>query len=170
MLLARLEGEDVAAASLDVGRLPDDPAGHPARELLARGDEAIVRPAVGERVAGRLPLADRDRAAVAAGSLEHAERHRVDMGDRQRLGVVRGRCQLRRRLQAAEEVRLLEDRAGGVLGRCAELLGVGDAVAVRHVDDLHPEARRVGPDDLAHLRVEVSARTIFERPVACFAM
>ncbi len=35
-----------------------------------------------------------------------------------------------------------------------KLVRIGDAVVVRNLDDLQAEARRVGLDDLAHLRVE----------------
>ena len=73
---------------------------------------------------------------------------------RERPGVVRRCRKLGRLLEAAKEVRLLEDRAGCVLGGSPKLLGVGDAVAVGHVHDLHPEPWRVGAYDLAHLRVD----------------
>jgi hypothetical protein len=76
------------------------------------------------------------------------------VGDGERARVVRGGGEVRRLLEATEEVRLLEDHAGGAVGGRAKLVGVGDAVPVRHVDDLEPEARSVGADDLAHLRVE----------------
>ena len=44
-----------------------------ADEFRARGEEAVVRAAVAHRVARGLALADRHRAAVLAGCLEHAE-------------------------------------------------------------------------------------------------
>jgi hypothetical protein len=40
VLLARLQGEDEAAAAVDVGRLPGDPAGHAADLLLGRAEES----------------------------------------------------------------------------------------------------------------------------------
>ena len=73
-----------------------------------------MRAAEGREVPGSLSFADRERAAVAARRLEHAERQRVDVRDRQRTGVVRRGREVRRRLEAAEEVRLLEDDRGGV--------------------------------------------------------
>src|SRR5206468_7455410 len=73
VLLARLQGEDIAALARGVYRLADDPSRHAPDELLARREEAVVRPAVRGDVARRLPLAERDRTAVAAGSLEQAE-------------------------------------------------------------------------------------------------
>ena len=117
VLLAGLQGQDIGAPALDVGRLTDDPAGHAPHILRARGHEPVVRPAVRLVVARRLALADRDRAAVGPGRLEHAERDGVDVGDRQRTGVVRGGSQVGCRLEAAEEVRLLEDDARGVARR-----------------------------------------------------
>src|SRR5262245_15341027 len=76
------------------------------------------------------------------------------MCDWKRLGVVRSRRELGRRLEAAEEVRLLEDDASGVLGRAAQLVRVGDAFVVTNLDDLEAEPGRVGLDDLPDLRVE----------------
>ena len=89
VLLARRQRQDEAAPALRVGRLADDAAGHPADVLLLARDEAVVRAAVGHRVPGPLPLADRERAAVVARRLEHAERDRIDVRDRQRPGLVR---------------------------------------------------------------------------------
>ncbi len=120
VLLAGLQCEDIATLAGDVGRLADDPAGHAPDVVRAHGDEPVVRASVRLVVAGALPLADRDRAAVAPGRFEDSERDRVDVRDRERLGVVRGRSELRSRFEASEEVRLLEDDAGRVLGRHAE--------------------------------------------------
>ena len=143
----------IAALARGVDRLADDPAGQPADVVVARGEEAVVRAAVAHRVAGRLALADRHRAAVVARRLEHAEADQVDVRDRQRAGLVRRRGELGRRLEAAEEVRLLEDHGGRVLRGLAHAVGIGRAAVVRHLDDLEPEAARVGLHDLAHLRV-----------------
>ena len=76
------------------------------------------------------------------------------MRDRERAGVVRGCREVGRRLEAAEEVRLLEEDRGGVRRGCRELVRVGHAVPVRHLDDLEAESRRVRLHDLAHLRVQ----------------
>ena len=153
VLLARLQGQHIAAVARGVDRLADDPARQPPDELRARGEEAVVRAAVAHRVAGRLALADRHRAAVVAGRFEHAERHEVDVRDRHRPGVVRGRGQLWSVLQDPEEVRLLEDHRRRVTCRVAQASGVGRAAFVRHLDHLEPEAGRIGLHDLAHLRV-----------------
>ena len=154
VLLAGLEREDERTAPVGVERLADDAPGHPPHVVRARGEEAVVRPAVRRPVARRLALPDRERAAVGARRLEHAEGHEVDVRDRQGTCLVRGRRQRRRVLQAAEEVRLLEEHGGRVDRSGAELVRVGDAVALRHLDDLEAEAGRVGLHDLAHLRIE----------------
>ncbi len=99
----------IAALARGVDRLADDPPRHAADVVGAARDEAVVRAAVGLGVPRALALADRERAAVVARRLEHAERDEVDVRDRQRSGVVRGRGDVRGRLEATEEVRLLED-------------------------------------------------------------
>ena len=114
VLLAGLQGEDIAALARGVYRLADDAARHAPDELLARREEAVVRPAEGREVPGSLSFADRERGSVAARRLEHAERQQVDVCDRQRAGVRGDGDEVRRRLEAAEEVRLLEDDRGGV--------------------------------------------------------
>ena len=154
VLLAGLQGQDIGAPAFDVGRLTDDPAGHAPHIVGTRGHEAVVGAAVGLVVPRRLPFADGERAAVRPGSLEHPERHGVDVRDRQGPGVVRGGGEVGRRLQAAEEIRLLEDDARGVTSGGGQLVRVGHAVAVRHLDHLEAEAGRVRLHDLAHLRVE----------------
>ena len=87
------------------------------------------------------------------------------MGDRQRAGVVRGGGELRRLLQAAEEVRLLEDHAGG-LGRGPQPLGIRDAVGVRNVDHLQAEAGAYVRTTWRTWGLSDSARTTLARPVA----
>ena len=153
VLLARLQGQHIAALARGVHRLADDPARQPAHVVRACGQEAVVRSAVAHRVAGGLALADRHRAAVGTRRLEHAERHEVDVCDRHRTGVVCRRCELGSGLQNAEEVRLLEDDRRGILGRRANPVRIGRTALVRHLDDVEPEPRRVGLHDLAHLRV-----------------
>src|SRR5213075_2455364 len=51
VLLPGLQGEDIAALARGVYRLADDPSRHPADELLARSEEAVVRAAVRGEVA-----------------------------------------------------------------------------------------------------------------------
>jgi hypothetical protein len=60
VLLARLQGEDVARPPVDVQRLPHDPPREPPDVVQPGRDEAEVRTAVVEVVAENLPLADRD--------------------------------------------------------------------------------------------------------------
>src|SRR5207245_3505311 len=121
---ARLQGEDIAALARGVYCLVDDPAGQASDECRPRGEEPVVRPAVRLVVPRRLALADRERTAVLARRFQDAERDRVDVCDRQRLGVAPGGGEVRRRLEAAEEVRLLEDDAGRSIGRATELVRV----------------------------------------------
>ena len=73
MLLAGLQGEDIAALARGVYRLADDPAGQASDERRPRGEEPVVRPAVRLVVPRRLALADRDRAAVLARRFQDAE-------------------------------------------------------------------------------------------------
>ena len=154
MLLPRLEREHEGAPSVDVHGLADDTSRHAPDEVVPRREEAVVRAAVGLPVPGRLPLADRHGAAVRSRRLEDAERHRVDVRDRERTRVRRSLGQIGRLLEAAEEVRLLEDHGGRIPRRLCELVRVRDAAPVRHLHDLEPEARRIRLHDLAHLRVD----------------
>jgi hypothetical protein len=108
VLLARLQGEHVAAPALAVDGLADDPPRQPPDVRAEGGQEAVVRPAVGEEVARRLPFPDGDLAAQVAGCLEQPERHRVDVRDRHRAGGIRHLGQIAQGLQAAEEVGLRE--------------------------------------------------------------
>src|ERR671926_1459802 len=70
VLLARLEGEDIAALARGVYRLADDPTRHPADVRGAGGEEAVVRASVRLVVACTLALADRERAAVGPRRLQ----------------------------------------------------------------------------------------------------
>src|SRR3954453_20853533 len=122
VLLAGLEGEDIAALPRGVQRLPDDPARHAADELAPRGEEPVV--GAGERliVARALSFADRHPAAVLAGRLEHAERHEVDVRDGDRPRVARRGGKVRSRLEAAEENWRVKNGGGGVRRRLTNLL------------------------------------------------
>ena len=153
VLLAGLQGEDIAALARGVYRLADDASRHAPDELLARRQEAVVRTPEGREVPGSLPFAERDRGSVPARRLEHAERQEVDVRNRQRAGFRGGGDEIRRRLEAAEEVRLLEDDRGGVDGCALELARVRRPVPVRNLDDLEAEPGRVRLHDLPHLRI-----------------
>src|SRR5919198_1059097 len=73
VLLARLQGEDIAALARSVYRLTDDPARHPADEVVPRREEAVMRAGEGLVVARALAFADGDPAAVRTRRLEHAQ-------------------------------------------------------------------------------------------------
>ena len=151
MLLPGLQSEDIAAIARGVYRLADDPARHAPDEFVACGQKAVVRPTEGREVPRRLSLAERERRTVAPGRLQHAEGEQVDVRDGQRTGFGGRSDDVRRRLEAAEEVRVLEDDAGSVHGGTFQLLEVGRSAPVRDLDDLEPEPRRVCLHDLAHL-------------------
>ena len=76
------------------------------------------------------------------------------MRDGERARLLRGRGERGRVLEAAEEVRLREDHRGGVLRRGGEPSGSMTPPSCGDLDDLEPEAGRIGLDDLAHLRVQ----------------
>ena len=80
VLLAGLQREHEAAATLEVLGGAGDAAGHPAQVLLAGGEQAERRAPEVEPVAERLTLADGHVHAALAGGREHAERDRVDLG------------------------------------------------------------------------------------------
>ena len=136
-------------------RLARDPPGHPPQVLLARGEQAEGRAAEVEAVAERLALADGHVDAAFAGGREDAERDRVDLrhddraGAAGRAGCLGGGAERGRVLDGAVEVRLREDRRAGVaVDRLGPGVRVGDAVAERHLDDLHVVAVRVGAQRL----------------------
>ena len=154
VLLAGLQGQDIGAPAFDVGRLTDDPAGHAPHIVGACRQEAVMGAAVRLVVARRLSFADGERAAVRTRSLEDAERDRVDVRDRQGTGVVRGGGEVGCRLQAAEEIRLLEDDARRVARGGGQLVRIGHPVTVRDLDHLEAEAGGIRLHDLSNLRVQ----------------
>ena len=79
VLLAGRQRQHEAAAAFGVDGLAAEAARHLADELLARGEEADVRSAEGERVADRLAFADDDVRALRARRLDGAKRH--DLGE-----------------------------------------------------------------------------------------
>ena len=127
VLLARLQREHEAALAVEVGRLADDPAGQPPDELRPRGEEAVVR-ARRSLVRCRRSAPRRSPCAqpYAPGRLEHAERGR---GRRVRRRAPRASraaaASAGAGLEAAEEVRLLEEHRGRVVRRRRDALGVG---------------------------------------------
>src|SRR5438874_12106522 len=109
VLLPGLQGEDIAALARGVYRLTDDAPRHAPDEFLACRQEAVVRTAGGREVPCRLSFAQRQCGSVATRRLEHTEGEEVDVCNRQRTRFRRTRYEIGRRLEAAEEVRLLED-------------------------------------------------------------
>ncbi len=154
VLLARLKRENEAAPPIRVDGLADDAAGHAPHVVDARREEAVVRPAVRRPVAGRLPLADRDRAPYAPGASSTPSDMRSTCAIESAPASLRSRRECRRVLETAEEVRLLEEDRGGIRRRARELVRVDDAAAVRDLDDLEAEPARVRLHDLAHLRIQ----------------
>ena len=121
---------------------------------LTGREKAVVRPAERESIACPLALADRHRTTVVPRSLEHAERHRVDVRDRERARRRRRVREVRRRLEAAEEIGLLKDGAGRLAAGGAKLVRIGEPIPMGHLDHLETEPRRVGLHHLPDLRVD----------------
>src|SRR5581483_9497125 len=112
VLLARLQGEHVAGAALEVLRLADDAPGHLADVAVAAGEEPDVGPAERERDAERLAFGDDDVGAVVGGRAKEPEAHGVRGDDEERAARVRGFRPLRGvRREAPEEVGLLDGEA-----------------------------------------------------------
>jgi hypothetical protein len=114
MLLASLQREDPAAAAAAINSLARNATGHAADELLFAGHDAEVRTSIEERRAERLPFSDGHIGAQVAGPLQQTEADWIERLNQQRAGVVgdfRNRCDV---LQAAEEVRMLQQDAGRV--------------------------------------------------------
>src|SRR5262249_32639679 len=135
VLLAGLQGEREAALALGVDGLAHDAPGHAADELLLGGDEARPGAAEVHLDAERLAFADRDVAPALAGRLQDGGGGRVHARDRQRARRVGDLGDGGQVLQAAEEVRVLHDDAGRVLGRLAEGGDRGRAADLRDLDD-----------------------------------
>ena len=172
VLLARLEGQHEPAASLEVGRLADDPAGHAADELVARREEAVVRPAVGLVVADRLALADRHRAAVVAGASRSPSEARSTWAT--------GSAPASAAAAASSGAGSRQPKAFGcwkitAAASCEAAARTPGSVVppVGDLDDVHPEARRIRLHDLTNLRVErlrendLRAARVVPRDEAC---
>ena len=153
MLFARCEREHVASSPFGIGRLADDPPWHATNMLGAAGKKAIMRAAERLRVARALTLASGDRTAITSRCFEHAEGDWIDVRDRHRTRVDGRCCEVRRRLETPEEVRLLKDHRSSVRCGGGDRHRIGRAVRMGDLDDLETEARGVCLDDLAHLRV-----------------
>jgi len=114
VLLAGLQGEDVADAAVHIHGLPHDPPGHPTHVVEARGQDPQVRASEVEVVAEALPLRDGDVDAELARRREHPQRHRIEDLDRLRLRRGGSRRQLLDGLEDAERVGMLDDHARNI--------------------------------------------------------
>ena len=90
VLLAGLQRQAVGGASGGVDRHADEPAGHRAAEVVARGEEPGVGTAVAERHAEALRRADAHVGALLAGRGEERARQQVGGDGDQPAGLVHG--------------------------------------------------------------------------------
>ena len=113
-----------------------------------------MRPAVALEVAGALALADRDRAAVRAGRLEHAERDgsTCATGSAPALGATAASAGASS--STPKTLGCWKMTAAASDDAAAELAGSVTPPLVRDLDHLEPEARRVRLHDLPHHRVQ----------------
>ena len=113
VLLSRLQRQHEARPSLRVHRAPHDAAGHLPEVLLATGEETHVGAAEAQRRPQRLALARHDVGAELSGRRQHPQGDRVDRHHQQGVGVV-GRTPVRlQALHRSQEVRVLDQQAGG---------------------------------------------------------
>ena len=153
VLLARLQGQHIAALTRGVHRLADDPAGQPADVVGARGEEAVVRAAVAHRVARataprRSPSRSRSCPAPRARRATPGRRARsASPPPRSRRPRARARPR-----GTPKKFGCWKMTAAAPSAAARTRVGIGRAALVRHLDDLEAEAGRVGLHDLAHLR------------------
>ncbi len=96
-------------------------------------------------------------APLLARRLQHAQRHRVAGDDEQRAVLLRRRAERLDVLDRAEEVGALQDHRGRLaVDRRRQRRRVGQAVLQPDLLDLRPEARRVGGERLAAVRVDAA--------------
>ena len=107
----------MARRRLELLRAADDAARHLAQVGLARGEQPDRRPAEGRRAREVTPLAGDDVGAGVARCAQQAEREGVGNRDEERPRRVRGLGQRFEVGDGAEEVGLLGDEAGVLLGR-----------------------------------------------------
>ncbi len=156
-LLAGDQGQHVAGVLVQVDGLADDAPGALAHMLHLAGEEAQVGAAKAEAVARGLALAHKDVRAILARRGEDAQADGVGRHDQVRaLGVdgVGQFLQPGRGLDGAQEVRVLDDDAGGVFvdqgGQVVQIVEAGQVVA----HEVQGEALGVGAHDLAIFGVD----------------
>ena len=106
-------------------------------KLFAAGHDAEVGAAVLHRRAERVAFGDGDVGAPIAGTLQEAEADRVERGDDERAGVVSDFGEAGGVFDAAEEVWLLDDDAGGfVIDGGGQIFRFDDAARRADGDEL----------------------------------
>ena len=111
VLLARLQGQDVAGATLRVGGSAHQTAGHLADVLLLAAEQTQVRPAKGRRYADGLSFPGHDVRAKFARRLEHPHGQGISRHHQQG-SVVVGSCgQAGEVVESAVEVGVLRHHA-----------------------------------------------------------
>ncbi len=156
MLLARLQGHDKGPPPLGVRSHPDKPARHAAHVPLTAGEEAQVRAAELQGAAQRLPLAHHDIRPQFPRRLQHPQGDGIGRHNQQCALFMGDLSRSLQTLQAAEEVRILKDHAGGVLVHLLRQdVQVRRSLArqVGHVLDRQPDALGVRSHHLPVLGV-----------------
>ncbi len=95
---------------------PDNSARHLPHVFLAADHDSQVRAAKAQMIAQRLAFGHRDIGAVVDRALEQADADRVEHHDRQRAAIVGGFDDPGHVLELAEEVRILKNHRGGLIG------------------------------------------------------
>ena len=147
VLLPCLQRHAQGGVAVGVDGDADDPAGHLAAHVVARGDEGGVRSAVAEGYAEALAVAHRDVGAHLPGGGEQGEREQVGGHDDQASGRVHGVRERPVVAHAAVGARVLKQRAEHVVVECP-------VARVLHYH-LDVERLRPGAHHLDGLRVAV---------------
>ena len=159
VLFAGLQREHEAALAAPVDRLSADAAGHSPQEFLATGQNAQVGAAVKHRRAERLALGHDDVGSQFARPPEQAQAHRVDRYNQQRADIVGGQGDSLDVFQRAEEVGVLNQHAGRLVG---DLLGesrqVNAPIGRCDRDQFRVDVGQIGLQNLAILGMYRSGR------------
>ena len=112
VLLAGTQGHDKGSAPVDVRGHANKTAGDLAHKGLATGQDAEIRPAVGERDAQRLAFAGCDVRPVLARRGKDGERDGLNDRNEERTRGVGEPTDLGHRLEQSEEARVGDDHTG----------------------------------------------------------